>query len=86
MADRVTVLNTEMNKEMLEYAVETTREAFEKYNVETQVAEFIKKRLDEKYARSWHCVVGTWYGRRAKEIRWFVCELQSLDPQSFRYD
>ncbi|KAG5454321.1 hypothetical protein CSKR_109227, partial [Clonorchis sinensis] len=67
MADRVTVLNTEMNKEMLEYAVETTREAFEKYNVETQVAEFIKKRLDEKYARSWHCVVGTWYGREVWE-------------------
>ncbi|TGZ60343.1 hypothetical protein CRM22_008594 [Opisthorchis felineus] len=62
MADRVAVLNTEMNSEMLEYAVETTREAFGKYKVETQIAEFIKKRLDEKYAQSWHCVVGTWYG------------------------
>ncbi|KER20228.1 hypothetical protein T265_11167 [Opisthorchis viverrini] len=34
------------------------------------------------------CHIGVYAAscRRVNEIRWFVCELQSLDPQSFRYD
>ncbi|KAK8338264.1 hypothetical protein V6Z11_A09G242800 [Gossypium hirsutum] len=32
--------------------------AFEKNNVEKDVAEYIKKKFDKKHGPTWHCIVG----------------------------
>ncbi|KER23061.1 hypothetical protein T265_08961 [Opisthorchis viverrini] len=42
--------------------------------------------LETVCSRQSNSHIETLDGRCAEEIRWFVCELQSLDPQSFRYD
>ncbi|KAG5632933.1 hypothetical protein H5410_004650 [Solanum commersonii] len=36
--------------------------AFEKHNVEKDVAELIKKEFDKKYGPTWHCIVGKNFG------------------------
>ncbi|KAA0196725.1 Dynein light chain cytoplasmic [Fasciolopsis buskii] len=55
-------VKTEMQEDMLEYAVETTRRAFDKYTTESEVAQFIKKEFDNQYNPTWHCIVGKTYG------------------------
>lgn len=57
-------VKTEMQEDMLEYAVETTRRAFDKYTTESEVAQFIKKEFDNQYNPTWHCIVGKTYGRQ----------------------
>ncbi|KAG8501148.1 hypothetical protein CXB51_003238 [Gossypium anomalum] len=34
------------------------KKAFEKNNVEKDVAEYIKKEFDKKHGPTWHCIVG----------------------------
>ncbi|XP_027901958.1 dynein light chain 2, cytoplasmic-like isoform X1 [Vigna unguiculata] len=36
--------------------------AFEKYNVEKDVAEQIKKEFDKRHGPTWHCIVGRNFG------------------------
>lgn len=38
-------------------------QALEKYNIEKDIAAFIKKEFDKKYNPTWHCVVGRNFGR-----------------------
>ena len=33
-------------------------QALEKYNIEKDIAAFIKKEFDKKYNPTWHCIVG----------------------------
>ncbi|TYJ26319.1 hypothetical protein E1A91_A07G112000v1 [Gossypium mustelinum] len=37
--------------------------AFEKNNVKKDVAEYIKKEFDKKYGPTWHCIVGSNFGK-----------------------
>ena len=37
-------------------------QAFEKYNVEKDVAEQIKKEFDKRHGPTWHCIVGRNFG------------------------
>lgn len=37
-------------------------QALEKYNVEKDIAAFIKKEFDKKYNPTWHCIVGRNFG------------------------
>ncbi|VDP66402.1 unnamed protein product [Echinostoma caproni] len=55
-------VKTEMNEAMLDYALETTRKAFERYNTDSDIAQYIKKEFDSHYDSTWHCVVGKTYG------------------------
>ncbi|KAF6775932.1 hypothetical protein AHF37_05145 [Paragonimus kellicotti] len=59
---RAELVQSEMDEKMLEEAVETTREACDKFDSETDVASYIKKKFDQKYNKTWHCVVGQSYG------------------------
>ena len=36
--------------------------ALEKYNIEKDIAAFIKKEFDKKYNPTWHCIVGRNFG------------------------
>ncbi len=40
-------------------------QALEKYNVEKDIAAFIKKEFDKKYNPTWHCIVGRNFGEHA---------------------
>ena len=37
-------------------------QALEKFNVEKDMAAFIKKEFDKKYSPTWHCIVGRNFG------------------------
>lgn len=45
-------------EEMQQKAVDATSSALERYNVEKDVAMYIKKEFDRLYGTTWHCVVG----------------------------
>jgi hypothetical protein len=50
-------------------------QALEKYNIEKDVAAFIKKEFDKKYNPTWHCIVGRNFGEWARAPNWgAVCE------------
>ena len=37
-------------------------QALEKYNIEKDIAAYIKKEFDKKYNPTWHCIVGRNFG------------------------
>lgn len=37
-------------------------QAFEKYTVEKDIAEYIKKEFDKNHGPTWHCIVGRNFG------------------------
>ena len=39
-----------------------TLQAMEKFNIEKDIAAFIKKEFDKKYNPTWHCIVGRNFG------------------------
>lgn len=42
-------------------------QALEKYNIEKDIAAYIKKEFDKKYNPTWHCIVGRNFGARPPE-------------------
>lgn len=40
----------------------TLVQALEKYNIEKDIAAYIKKEFDKKYTPTWHCIVGRNFG------------------------
>ncbi len=49
-----------MSEDMQQDAVDCASQALEKYNIEKDIAAFIKKEFDKKYSPTWHCI-GEWY-------------------------
>lgn len=43
-------------------AVDCATQALEKYNIEKDIAAYIKKEFDKKYNPTWHCIVGRNFG------------------------
>ena len=39
-------------------------QALEKYNIEKDIAAFVKKEFDKKYNPTWHCIVGRNFGEQ----------------------
>ena len=63
MADRKAVIkNADMSEDMQQDAVDCASQALEKYNIEKDIAAFIKKEFDKKYNPTWHCIVGRNFG------------------------
>jgi hypothetical protein len=57
-ADRKAVIkHADMNEEMQQDAIDCANQALEKFNIEKDIAAFIKKEFDKKYNPTWHCVV-----------------------------
>ncbi|XP_041377676.1 dynein light chain 2, cytoplasmic-like isoform X2 [Gigantopelta aegis] len=59
---KAVVKNADMNEDMQQEAVDCATQAMEKYNIEKDIAAFIKKEFDKKYNPTWHCVVGRNFG------------------------
>ncbi len=47
---------------MQQDAIDCATQALEKYNIEKDIAAFIKKEFDKKYNPTWHCIVGRNFG------------------------
>ncbi|MED6273629.1 Dynein light chain 2, cytoplasmic, partial [Characodon lateralis] len=63
MSDRKPVIkNADMTEDMQQDAVECATQALEKYNIEKDIAAYIKKEFDKKYNPTWHCIVGRNFG------------------------
>uniref|UniRef100_A0A8C5M4Z1 Dynein light chain LC8-type 1 n=2 Tax=Anura TaxID=8342 RepID=A0A8C5M4Z1_9ANUR len=63
MTDRKAVIkNADMSEEMQQDAVECATQALEKFNIEKDIAAYIKKEFDKKYNPTWHCIVGRNFG------------------------
>ena len=59
MADRKAVVkNADMSEDMQQDAIDISTQALEKFNIEKDIAAFIKKEFDKKYNPTWHCIVG----------------------------
>lgn len=63
MSERKAVIkNADMSEEMQQDAVDCATQAMEKYNIEKDIAAFIKREFDKKYNPTWHCIVGRNFG------------------------
>jgi len=63
MSDRKAVIkNADMVEDMQQDAVDCATQALEKYNIEKDIAGYIKKEFDKKYNPTWHCIVGRNFG------------------------
>lgn len=63
MTERKAVIkNADMSEDMQQDAVDCATQALEKYNIEKDIAAFIKKEFDKKYNPTWHCIVGRNFG------------------------
>lgn len=63
MTERKAVIkNADMSEDMQQDAVECATQALEKYNIEKDIAAYIKKEFDKKYNPTWHCIVGRNFG------------------------
>ena len=63
MADRkADVKNADMSEDMQQDAIDISTQALEKFNIEKDIAAFIKKEFDKKYNPTWHCIVGRNFG------------------------
>ncbi|XP_036354769.1 dynein light chain 2, cytoplasmic-like [Octopus sinensis] len=63
MSDKKAVVkNVNMSEVMQQDALDAAVLGMEKYNIEKDIAAYIKKEFDKKYSATWHCVVGRNFG------------------------
>lgn len=56
------IKSADMKDVMQKEAIDIAIAAFEKHNVEKDVAEYIKKEFDKNHGPTWHCIVGKNFG------------------------
>ena len=47
---------------MQQQAIDVASDAMEKYSVEKDIAQYIKKEFDSRAGATWHCIVGRNFG------------------------
>eukprot|EP00657_Telonema_sp_P-1_P011980 TRINITY_DN795_c0_g2_i4.p2 TRINITY_DN795_c0_g2~~TRINITY_DN795_c0_g2_i4.p2 ORF type:complete len:102 (-),score=53.65 TRINITY_DN795_c0_g2_i4:52-357(-) len=63
MSERKAVIkNADMTDDMQQDAVDCAMHALDKYNIEKDIAAYIKKEFDKKYNPTWHAIVGRNFG------------------------
>lgn len=63
IAQKAVVKNADMSEEMQREAVDIANEAMLGQAIEKDIAAAIKKRFDNKYGPTWHCIVGRNFAR-----------------------
>ena len=56
------IKNADMTEDMQQDDVDCAKQATEKYNIEKDIAAYVKKEFDKKYNPTWHCIVGRNFG------------------------
>merc|ERR1712189_136559 len=61
---KAVIKNADMSEDMQNDATECAKQALDKYNIEKDIAAFIKKEFDKKYNPTWHyCWKELWFLR-----------------------
>lgn len=55
---KVVVKSTDMEQEMLDFAITTVQNAYERFNTEKEIAQEMKRAFEAAYTPIWHCIVG----------------------------
>ncbi|PIK59775.1 hypothetical protein BSL78_03347 [Apostichopus japonicus] len=70
---KAVVKNADMDDKMREDVLRLARQALEKFQVEKDIASFLKRQLDELHGPTWHCVAGKHFGSYVThEIKHFL--------------
>lgn len=56
------IKNVDMDDEQQQYAIDVATQAIEKFEVEKDIAAYVKKEFDKRYNPTWHCIVGRNFG------------------------
>ncbi|KAJ9646494.1 Dynein light chain [Coniosporium tulheliwenetii] len=56
------IKSADMSEEMQQEAIEVATEAMSKFNIEKDIAQYIKKEFDARKGATWHCIVGRNFG------------------------
>ncbi|KKA28176.1 hypothetical protein TD95_004076 [Thielaviopsis punctulata] len=56
------IKSVDMAEDMKQDVIEIAQEAMQKYTIEKDIAQHIKKALDDRKGPTWHCVVGRNFG------------------------
>ncbi|XP_038074159.1 dynein light chain LC6, flagellar outer arm-like [Patiria miniata] len=56
------IKNADMEQTQQDHAVEVALQSLDKFNVEKDIAAYIKKEFDKSYNPTWHCIVGKHFG------------------------
>ncbi|KAH8083688.1 dynein light chain 2, cytoplasmic [Filobasidium floriforme] len=59
---KAVIKNVDMADNMKDRAIELATEGLNKYSMEKDMAEFLKREFDAQYGVTWHCVVGKNFG------------------------
>jgi len=59
---KTTVKSVDMSDEMSQTALEVAKTSMRDFNVEKDIAQYIKKEFDARYGNTWHCIVGRNFG------------------------
>lgn len=62
MSYKAIIKNSDMPEDLQQEAVDVATKALESYNIEKDIAAYIKKEFDKKYGLHWQCIVGRNYG------------------------
>ncbi|CAF9929276.1 MAG: hypothetical protein GOMPHAMPRED_005356 [Gomphillus americanus] len=56
------IKSADMAEEMQQEAIAVAQEAMEKFSIEKDIAQHIKKEFDSRKGATWHCIVGRNFG------------------------
>ena len=56
------IKNADMSEEMQHACIDCAAQAMERFNIEKDIAAYIKKEFDKKYGPTWHVIVGRNFG------------------------
>ncbi|GAA51243.1 Dynein light chain LC6, flagellar outer arm [Clonorchis sinensis] len=70
MPERKAIIKSaDMPEDMQQEAADCSGEALDKFNIEKDIAAYIKKEFDRTHGPTWHCVVGRQFGRTLRGSR-----------------
>lgn len=56
------IKNADMKEDIQQDVVDCVVQAMDKFNIEKDIAAYVKKEMDKRYLGTWHCVVGRNFG------------------------
>ncbi|KAL5104909.1 Dynein 8 kDa light chain flagellar outer arm [Taenia crassiceps] len=65
---KAVVKNVDMSEEMQQDAIDVATHAFEKFNIEKDIAAYIKKEFDKRHSPTWHCVRSDPYQKAKADV------------------
>ena len=60
--NKAVIVSDDMEENMQKEAIDVAFQALDKFNIEKDIAVYIKKEFDKKHNPTWHCIVGRNFG------------------------